>query len=68
MWIGCNMGYLLVFDNLYYDVLVVMGLDDDIEEDYYNFLYDDVSVYSDSGENISEDSCYKDFSFMVIRL
>lgn len=44
-----------------------MGLDDDVEEDYYNFFYDDVSVYSDSGENISEDSCYKDFSFMVIR-
>jgi len=66
-WIGRNTGYLLAFDNPYYDVLAAMGLDDDVEEDYYNPLYDDVSVYSDSGENTSEDSCHKDLSSMVIR-
>lgn len=64
-WIGRNTGYLLAFDNPYYDVLAAMGLDDDIEEDYYNPLYDDVSMYSDSGT--SEDSCHKDLSSMVIR-
>lgn len=66
-WIGRSTGYLLAFDNPYYDVLAAMGLDDDVEEDYYNPLYDDVSVYSDSGENTSEDSCHKDLSSMVIR-
>ena len=66
-WIGRNTGYILAFDNPYYDVLAAMGLDDDVEEDYYNPLYDDVSVYSDSGENTSEDSCHKDLSSMVIR-
>lgn len=66
-WIGRNTGYLLAFDNPYYDVLAAMGLDDDIEEDYYNPLYDDVSMYSDSGENTSEESCHKDLSSMVIR-
>ena len=66
-WIGRSTGYLLAFDNPYYDVLAAMGLDDEIEEDYYNPLYDDVSVYSDSGENTSEDSCHKDLSSMVIR-
>ena len=66
-WIGRNTGYLLAFDNPYYDVLAAMGLDDDVEEDYYNPLYDDVSMYSDSGENTSEDSCHKDLSSMVIR-
>lgn len=66
-WIGRSTGYLLAFDNPYYDVLAAMGLDDDVEEDYYNPLYDDVSAYSDSGENTSEDSCHKDLSSMVIR-
>lgn len=66
-WISRNTGYLLAFDNPYYDVLAAMGLDDDIEEDYYNPLYDDVSLYSDSGENTSEDSCHKDLSSMVLR-
>ena len=66
-WIGRSTSYLLAFDNPYYDVLAAMGLDDDVEEDYYNPLYDDVSLYSDSGGNTSEDSSHKDLSAMVIR-
>lgn len=66
-WISRNTGYLLAFDNPYYDVLAAMGLDDDIEEDYYNPLYDDASLYSDSGENTSEDGCHKDLISMVLR-
>lgn len=31
---------LLAFENPYYDVIAAMGLDDDIEEDYYNPLYE----------------------------
>lgn len=53
--IGRSPTYPLAFDNPYYDVVAVMGLDDDIEEDYYNPLYDDVSVYSDSNYNSSTD-------------
>jgi len=37
--------HLLAFQNPYYDVIAAMGLDDDIEEDYYNPLYE---VPSDS--------------------
>mgnify|MGYP006964514398 CR=1 FL=1 len=66
-WISRNTGYLLAFDNPYYDVLAAMGLDDDIEEDYCNPLYDDASMYSDSGENTSEESCHKDLISMVLR-
>ncbi len=42
-------GHVLAFENPYYDVIAAMGLDDDIEEDYYNplFTYDDVSLYCD---------------------
>lgn len=59
--IGRSPTYPLAFDNPYYDVVAVMGLDDDIEEDYYNPLYDDVSVYSDSNYNSStDDSIHKD--------
>lgn len=32
--------HLLAFENPYYDVIAAMGLDDDIEEDYYNPLYE----------------------------
>lgn len=59
--IGRNATYPLAFDNPYYDVVAVMGLDDDIEEDYHNPLYDDVSVYSDSNYNSStDDSLHKE--------
>eukprot|EP00794_Sanderia_malayensis_P000324 gene324-956_t len=39
-------GHVLAFENPYYDVIAAMGLDDDIEEDYYNplYTYDDVSL------------------------
>ena len=55
-------GYLLAFDNPYYDVLAAMGLYDDVEEDFYNPLYDDVSMGSDA-----EDGCQKGLSAMVVR-
>ena len=32
--------HLLAFENPYYDVIAAMGLDDDVEEDYYNPLYE----------------------------
>ena len=58
---GRSPTYPLAFDNPYYDVVAVMGLDDDIEEDYENPLYDDVSVYSDSNYNSStDDSIHKE--------
>lgn len=35
-----SQAHLLAFENPYYDVIAAMGLDDDIEEDYYNPLYE----------------------------
>ena len=47
---------MLAFENPYYDVIAAMGLDDDIEEDYYNplYTYDDVSLYCDDQATDSE--------------
>ena len=54
---------VLWFHNPYYDVLAAMGLDDDLEEEFCNPLYDDVSMYSDT----TDDSCHECLSDMVIR-
>ncbi|XP_065057342.1 uncharacterized protein LOC135685354 [Rhopilema esculentum] len=57
--------HVLAFENPYYDVIAAMGLDDDIEEDYFNplYTYDDVSLYcddqgSDSGTETNNDEGY----------
>jgi len=59
-------GHVLAFENPYYDVIAAMGLDDDIEEDYYNplYTYDDVSLYcddqaSDSGTETNNEDGYQ---------
>ena len=58
--------HVLAFENPYYDVIAAMGLDDDIEEDYYNplYTYDDVSLYcddqgSDSGTETNNEDGYQ---------
>ncbi|KXJ23721.1 uncharacterized protein LOC110249945 [Exaiptasia diaphana] len=67
-YISQGSSHLLAFDNPYYDVLAVMGLDDDIEEEYSNPLYDDISLYSaDSYNSSTDDSCHKDIVHMVVR-
>ena len=50
-------GRVIAFDNPYYDVIAAMGLDDDIEEDYYNplyTLYDGSSFYGDDQRSDSD--------------
>jgi hypothetical protein len=50
----CN-SHLLAFENPYYDVIAAMGLDDDIEEDYYNPLYDNMLELQSDSETEPED-------------
>ena len=53
----CN-SHLLAFENPYYDVISAMGLDEDVEEDYYNPLYGlELQLQSDS-ETEPEDMYY----------
>lgn len=48
---------LMAFANPYYDIIAAMGLDEDVEEDYYNPLYDNVELHSDT-ETEPEDMYY----------
>lgn len=69
-YISPGSSHLLAFDNPYYDVLAAMGLDDDLEEEYSNPLYDDLSVYSGDSYNSSTDDSigHKDIiGHMVVR-
>ena len=50
--------HLLAFENPYYDVIAAMGLDDDIEEDYYNPLYDNMLEMHSDSETEPEDMYY----------
>lgn len=49
---------ILAFENPYYDVIAAMGLDDDIEEDYYNPLYDNMLELQTDSETEPEDIYY----------
>ena len=51
--------HLLAFENPYYDVIAAMGLDDEIEEDYYNPLYDEMPMHSDSEAETDEMYTYE---------
>ena len=55
--------FRLAFQNPYYDVFAAMGLEDDLEEEFFNPLYEDASLCSDS----TDDSYYGYLSGMVIR-
>ena len=50
-----NNSHLLAFDNPYYDIIAAMGLDDDIEEDYLNPLYDNMLELQSDSETEPED-------------
>ena len=56
--IAANNSHLLAFENSYYDVIAAMGLDDDIEEDYYNPLYDNMLELQSDSETEPEDLYY----------
>jgi len=46
--------HLLAFDNPYYDVIAAMGLDDDIEEDYLNPLFEFMLIPPDSDTELDD--------------
>lgn len=54
--IHCN-AHVLAFENPYYDVIAAMGFDD-IEEDYYNPLYDNMLELQTDSETEPEDMYY----------
>ena len=49
-----SFSHLLAFENPYYDVIAAMGLDEDVEEDYYNPLYDNLYHVRGHGNSDSE--------------
>lgn len=49
-----NHSHVLAFDNPYYDVIAAMGLDDDIEEDYLNPLFENMLLQHDSDTELDD--------------